>query len=478
MLRFKTFITEASLQKGDIRKQSPNNPAKTRAQDLYDKIQRGEPVETAPDSRFNGQNLELEFIDSEIERIFREGDVDNLPKSTEYFRVKSNPEQTVRLTELQKTKEFGSSRGSGGGQESKNNQENLHALFYSYVLNVRQGTFEMGDFDTADLEKAFRYVQTNEQSLERMLQYPEYFDEGWMESIIKSANAYWQWFNSTRNASGPFIVHRESPFFNNLYKKFRELRKKQGLKMSDDKWNPGDIWVSNSKGEGILSEKFTSLADMNRLVSEYYMSGDLVAVSLKRIQGQPSVDEYNTENAKAKKAELRYASLHGPRGDQSFFNNVKLYVFSKDKRKAEFRAFDRDQSFQAQLMGDAAAGGKIGYGPINDVLKMVGVEELPNARNVTRSARKADDRLLRDFYSYFTQYAKGDERRMDEDEFINHVKSFEEEFRSSFLFSKYLATRMFHIFERNPDKRDEILDGMFTYAASATKFSSPFVKIS
>lgn len=479
MLRFKRFLNEKSLSRADIIKPSKQNPSRKRAQDIYDKITKGEPIQTSKDSDFNGQAVEIEFIDSEIENAFREGDADSIPPGRKpYFQLKSNPNIELKLSDIEKTKEFGSSSGSGGGARSTARQETIHALFYSYIFNVRGSEFGMDDFETGDLEKAFKYLKVDGQSLEKILAYPEYLDEEWLQSIIASTNAFYKWFRANRNASGPFFFHRDSSLMNNLYKKFRDLQKKQGLRLANDKWNPGDIWMANSHGEGILSEKFNTLSEYNRLVGQYYMSGDLMGISLKRIGQSASVKEYNTENAQKSKVEFRNASLHGPRNNLSFFNNVKLYVYTADRRRIEFRAFDGDSSFQAQLMGDAAAGGKIGHGPINDVLKMVGVEELPEGRQVTRKARKPDDRFLRDFYSLFTRYAQGDERQMDEDEFITHVKSFDEDFRAKFLFSKYLSTYMADIFARNRDKRDEILDGMFSYAASATKFSSPFVKVS
>lgn len=479
-LTFKEFlsnpITEAALSRAELVKPSKNMEGAIRAQDVYNHIKRGEPLETTQKSQFNGAPIEVEFIDPKVEQAFKNGNADDIPTKDPVFRLIAQPEVTVRLSELQKTKEFGSSKGSGGGAASTAIVEALQCVYFSYVFNISKSPIT-DDLTTSELEEAFKYVRTPKK-FEKLVNTNEYGDDAWQKTFKQSANDFYRWYKSNRSSSGPFFFHRDSKFMNQIYKKFRDLQKDMGLSLQNDKWNPGDVWLSTSTGEGVIADKYNTLNQYNTAVNQAYMSGDLMGISLKKLSGTDAkLTEYNIPNSKtSQEPVVRLMSLNGEGGRQSFFNSAKLIVETQDGRKIDFRSFNRDQSFQGEIKGKAAAGGKVSHGPINDILKMLNIEQLPPQNKITSVARNPKDSFYREFYSLFRRYAKeGDD--YTEPEFIAQIESMKPIDASAFRFSKYMACRLYDIFASNRQRVGEILDEIFSYAASSTKVSSAFIKI-
>lgn len=469
-------LSEAALTRAELIKPSKNVTGKTRAEDVYAHVKRGEPFQTVKDGRFNGAAIELEFINSRIEKAFRDGNVDNIP-SGEVFQIVSDPSTKVKLSDLQKTKEFGSSRGSGGGAASTAITEPLQALYFSYVLNINKGIIRDAQISIDELEKAYRYIRTPK-TFEKLIESSEFSDEDWQKTFVQSANDYYSWYNSNRNASGPYFIHRDSSFMNSIYDKFRKLQKKEGLSLQNDKWNPGDVWLSTSKGEAVITERHDTLRQYNEAVNQAYMSGDLMGISLKKLGGpKAKIKEFNIPNVQKHQAPgIRLITLNGERGAQSFFGNAKLILETTDNRKIDFRSFSRDSSWQGEIKGKAAAGGKVSHGPINNILKMLNIEQLPPQKKITSIARKPNDRFYREFYGLFQKYAK-ESREYSLEEFVAQIETMDPGDQDAFRFSKYMGSKFLDILTRNKQKVSDVLAEIFNYAESSTSVSSAFVKI-
>jgi len=470
------FIAEAALSRAELIKPSKNVEGGIRAQDVYQHIKRGEPLQTTDKSRFNGAPIEVEFINKEIENAFKFGKEDDIP-SGEVFQMTSDSSIKVKLSEIQKTKEFGSSRGSGGGAASTAIVEALQCVYFSYVFNINKSLITEDSVTRAQLEEAFKYVRTPK-SFEKLVNTKEFDDPEWKQTFRQSANDFYSWYQSNRNASGPFFFHRDSKFMNQIYNKFRDLQKDMGLSLQNDKWNPGDVWLSTSTGEGVVANDYNTLNQYNTAVNQAYMSGDLMAISLKKLSSKGAkLTEYNVPNSRQhQEPKVRLMSLNGEGARQPFFNSAKLIVETTDNRKIDFRSFSRDSSFQGEIKGKAAAGGKVSHGPINDILKMLNIEQLPPQKKITSIARKPNERFYREFYSLFNRYAK-DANDYSEQEFIATIEGMDRADANAFRFSKYMACKLYDILIQNRQKVGEVLDEIFSYASSSTKVSSAFIKI-
>ena len=88
--------------------------------------------------------------------------------------------------------------------------------------------------------------------------------------------------------------HRDSVFMNSIYKKFQEHLKpvnKLGIRISNDKWNPSDIWIS-SKSDLPATNDIVSL---NKVLLEGFKKTEIVGVSLKKIGASANFTVYNID---------------------------------------------------------------------------------------------------------------------------------------------------------------------------------------
>ena len=108
---------------------------------------------------------------------------------------------------------------------------------------------------------------------------------------------------------------------------------------SDDKWNPGDIWMTTLKTvPKINSESWSAL---NKDIYDLARAKKLVGVSLKKVGGSAHIEEYNALSVKETK-DYRYggfrvtsATERGPL--PPFFNSIDLYMTVGEK-EIQFRA--------------------------------------------------------------------------------------------------------------------------------------------
>ena len=110
---------------------------------------------------------------------------------------------------------------------------------------------------------------------------------------MNTANAVYKKFKN--KLTGTVYCHRKSPFMDKLYEVFKEAKKLDEKEdklapgsFSADKWNPGDIWLTNFSPEEEPLKNCRNLPQLKRCVLEYAGASKnkkktvLLAVSLKK----------------------------------------------------------------------------------------------------------------------------------------------------------------------------------------------------
>ena len=156
------------------------------------------------------------------------------------------------------------------------------------------------------------------------------------------------------------------------FDKKQEVRKAPASGYSDDKWNPGDIWMSTydpnpstSKpldyGKGGQSCNLT-FELLKKDVQKEADKKRLLGVSLKKVEKTATVTEYNLP----KREQNIGVTLSGFRFGQTgnFFESTDVYLIF-NKKEMQFRSFNTTKSWQGEVKGTFAAGGKIGGGGVN-----------------------------------------------------------------------------------------------------------------
>ena len=383
----------------------------------------------------------------------------------------------ISLKEIKKDPDFGGG-GSGAGADVTAIVECGQALVCSLIYNMIKKEIKWEDLTYEGLQKAMQYCYLTE-TLDTII---ERSPPEWVQSYVKSANIL---YRNYKMSGTPVYFHRGSKFMNEVYsgKKIVFDADKKSDKpqapgsFSDDKWNPGDIWMTTLKTVPSISTD--SWASLNKDIYDLAQAKKLVGVSLKKVGGSAHIEEYNALSTKQTK-EYRYASFRVTSASERgplppFFNSIDLYMSIGD-REVQFRATSGEASWQGEIKGATAAGGKIGGGNVNFYLKKyVGKGLFDKSEDEVLKFVKTKD-FFNEFYALYKKHFDG--KILPYEEFVMNANAKQKDSKG-YLFSKYMNMKFIDIFlSANTSTRNKIATDFVRYAASNTDQSSFFVKIS
>ena len=340
------------------------------------------------------------------------------------------------------------------------------------------------DLTLENLQKAAKFCDTGSTTLDQVI---EKSPADWVQSYIKTANITYQQYKMT----SPVYFHRDSKFMNAIYaakSKVHDADKKSGDPQapgtfSNDKWNPGDIWQTTLREVPKLSTD--SWGSLNNDIYKLAEQKKLLGVSLKKIEGVAHIEEYNKPKTATKK--YHYEGFRvtpaNDRGAVPFFGSKDLYMNISGK-EIQFRATSGAASWQGEIKGASAAGGKIGGGNVVFYLrKHTGKDLFVNSEKEIITYTKTPG-FFKDFYALYKKHfneAGIPGKPVTFDEFKAYAEGAENAPNQpgGYLFSKYMNMKFIDIFlSASVAKRDEIAADFFRYAASNTDQSSFFIKVS
>lgn len=391
-----------------------------------------------------------------------------------------------RWTEIQK-KQYSGKGGSGGGAEATALTESMQCFFCSLAMNTLNRKLKPEDITKQNLKKAGEYCHVD-RTLEKCLK------DGpadWMDSgvYLKIANVFYSEYR--KKFLGKVHFHRGSSFMNNLYAAKTLVHKED--KQSDspqapgsfghDKWNPGDIWASTfSASSKPLSDYTDSWASLNTKVAE--LGGELggraslLGISLKKALN-PKITKYRDPQAKPK-IDVKYSGfLFGKNGD--FFSSNDMYIHTS-AGEMQCRTFGGTTSWQGEIKGKLAAGGKIGGGNIDFYTRQVFGESVYDTAGTESAllsrAKKNSESFMKEFYKLYKavnnkQIGNGT-KTLKYDDFSQLVKKQTQ----NFINSKYICLMLANILVNSSGpKRNKFVNQLWKYASSDTDQSSFYIKI-
>lgn len=383
----------------------------------------------------------------------------------------------ISLKEIKKDPDFGGG-GSGAGADVTAIVECGQALVCSLVYNILKKEIKWEDLTLEGLQQAFKYCDLSD-GLDAII---ERSPPEWVQSYVKSANIL---YRNYKMSGSPVYFHRGSKFMNDIYgsKKIVYDNDKKSDNpqapgsFSDDKWNPGDIWMTTLKTVPPISSD--SWASLNKDIYDLARAKKLMGVSLKKVGAAAHIEEYNalttnqTKDYQYRGFRISSASERGPL--PPFFNSIDLYMTVGDK-EIQFRATSGSASWQGEIKGATAAGGKIGGGNVNFYLKKyTGFGVFNKEEKEVINFTKSKD-FFPEFYRLYEKHFDG--KKLPYEEFVINANLKQKE-SAGYLFSKYINMKFIDIFlSANSSIRNKIATDFLRYAASNTDQSSFFVKIS
>jgi len=282
-------------------------------------------------------------------------------------------------------------------------------------------------------------------------------------SIVSTAN---QFFKEYKITSG-FKFHRGGSTVDGIYSNWRKHKKGSGIS-GDDKWNPADIWAIKTN----YSQKSTkSLGEYNEFILEQYNKKNLIGISLKKIpRGQVKTKVYNDGKGEitAKFKEVK------PMDDVTSSKDVYIVVtYNGTPYNIQLRNFSSrpvTSSWQGEIKGKSAAGGKIGGGLLVEQAAGAGVKvKKPNEFNANI---KPSDTLVKEFAKmYVAINPKGKETQKQVEAKTKSLAKVD----PTWWMSKYLGVYYVHTIIKS-GKKDKVASMIYRYASSATANSSVYVK--
>ena len=505
-----------------------------RVKTLYNKI-----IDKKPFILVGGKSTKLKFTklaeDMKVPAKFKRGnakdieDLQNINKDVDNKFIFTDGKKDYKFTDLEKTIEFGSTNQPSSGGSSIGNTaatESMQCYYNSlrYKLGSELNSKNATEDNITDksLDNTVHVYDKSKRLNATQLVANHYngskkkqenlgtwidFDDSGQNVYTRTANALatnQKWPSNTH-------FHRGSPFMKACYEAKKlaldfdrgltpaSVRKAPGAGYSDDKWNPGDIWMSTLNpdpstshpldfGEGGQSCNLTFEA-LKETVYEKAIAKELLGVSLKKATGTAQVSQFNLperiQNVDVNLSKFRF----GQSGD--FFSSSDVYLIFSNK-EMQFRSFDGTKSWQGEVKGASAAGGKIGGGGVNfycsDILKSPIGGTQKDA--IKWSETPWTDTLFTKFYNLYEKYSKHNDNKkkldqkdlLDKKTFIKMANAYEnrkgQNAAGSFKFSKYMGLLLLDaIYTGDLTKRNFWATKVLRYAMSNIDISSYFIKV-
>lgn len=155
-------------------------------------------------------------------------------------------------------------------------QEGLHCIAFGIGQVIRKKKITMENLQDPELFHQSFQDFCNIDAPYNLLWEFNLAEESWRKSVITSSNT----LRATNWLKGfKYKFYRGTSLMNNIYNLYNKLKKSEGIKMANDKWNPSDIWASTIS----TIPNFNTLTEFNSFISEKLRVRSLVGISLKKV---------------------------------------------------------------------------------------------------------------------------------------------------------------------------------------------------
>ena len=346
-------------------------------------------------------------------------------------------------------------RGSGGGADDTRRNESAQALYAAIAFGLKR-KITINDINGINVKK-FSDKFVIDENVNIILD--ELPDE-WIESSLLGANKLYEKFKK-----GKYVFHRGSKQVDLINDIFSQVKKLEKFRMDINKWNPSDIWMISEGFDFKQLSKEKTILGLNQVIQDKLEDESLIGVSLKRMVGGASISAKNV--FKDMKTTRTY------KGYEYSKKSIDGYILLSGGTKIQYRSFGAGTGltgFQGEVKGANANQGKISLGPTNMILRNHGVAQVPT--NAADRVRREPLAVFNDISIGLKKYAK-----MTTSE-IAKLAVDEKIVTQKFLYSKLQATQLITILESlKPNLRDQIVEDLYLYASSQSKYSSSYYKL-
>lgn len=366
-------------------------------------------------------------------------------------------------SKIAKSPIFGGGKGAGGGTENTAVVESAQCL-WNAALVMYGANQPIEYFTPSILKTVLKKVDVGSTTFDEMVS----IDAAWQISAYLSA----QQLIKDRYITKSMTFHRDSATMKKIYQAKKEAFKNSDMTaLTDDKWNPGDIWAIE---KGVNIDKLldtSSIGALNRKLLQAFEQRMVVSISLKKVVKSAKSKEYNATMAKQPVHKFEKGLVKSEkRGD--FFSNKGGIIFF-DAGKMEIRPNNYLGANKIEIMGKTARGGGAGWGVIVDAAKRQMGVTIPKHASLKATAQKIAKGGKREMMSFY-KLAKVADPSLTYDYFEQEAAK-----KDAGWFSAKLAAVLIvaSLNKNRGRKANNFINSIVNYAASNTEESSVFVKI-
>jgi hypothetical protein len=295
-------------------------------------------------------------------------------------------------------------------------------------------------------------------------------DENWFRSVVLTANLIFDEVPGAKTGKN-FKFYRGGKLVESIYDGWRKFKTGSGI-TGDDKWNPADIWMA--KKDFKIKSDWPTLTDYNRYVYDEFARTNLIGISLKKLGPKEEPHSKIFNNGKP-----LIAKYTGIKLGRTMTDSKDIYIKYNSEGKdgeVQFRNFSSrpvPSSWQGEIKGKSAAGGKIGGGVIFQGAIDVGI---PRSKLTLPNQVPIDKPTEADFKKFATMFKElsGSKEKI---EVLTVLAKAGHRQDKTWWMSKYIGIDLIYTVIKNK-KQDELCKYIYEYASSATKNSSIFIKYS
>lgn len=355
-------------------------------------------------------------------------------------------------------KEIASSGGSGAGAEITDLGESAQCW---YCAAAFRHSLESLDDMLAVKDKVKDYCDTTATFDEILKKLPN----DWVDSSIKIANKMKTLPQFRANLKN-LEFHRGSDVVDKISDMFLSANRKDAVFANINKWTPADIWLMTAKGKTAIKQAKTdqTFSSLNELITGLYVSMDLIGVSLKKVGGTVTAEVFNFDSKKYK-PEFKSFTIT----DKSKDGYIVFSYKDDPSMKIQFRSFSDTGSWQGEIKGKFAAGGKIGGGQVAAIFKRITGVTLNSldAKVITKRVQSNDKKIVSEIVSM----AKDINLTLSEASVAMQSNDWK--------YSKYLTLEFMSKFKGlDKTKQQRVLSEIIGYSSSSTENSAVFIKMS
>lgn len=295
-------------------------------------------------------------------------------------------------------------------------------------------------------------------------------DENWFRSVILTANLIFEEVPGAKTGKN-FKFYRGGRLVNSIYSEWREHKKGSGIS-GDDKWNPADIWMIKKSFK--FKTGWKTLAEYNRYVYDEFANTNMIGISLKKIGPKDFPHSKFFNNGKP-----LIADFTGVKLGLNMTDSKDIYIQYKSEGKdgevqlRNFSSRPEPSSWQGEIKGKSAAGGKIGGGVIFEGAIDIGIQRTKLTLPKETPIDKPSDAEFKKFATMFKELSGSKEKL---DVLIAQAKAGHRKDKTWWM-SKYIGIVLVYTVLKEK-KMSNLCAYMIQYASSATKNSSIFIKYS